>query len=85
VIALLDRPVRTAAACGAPGATPLGAAGRGAVAGLVATALLSVLARVMPGMRSPPPQAQQGGGGERKPVVPGDPFDRQQVERRQNG
>jgi hypothetical protein len=84
VIALLDRSVRTTAARGAPAATPLGVAGRGAVAGLVATALLSVLARVMPGMRNPPPQGESGGGGGGKPALPEDPFDRQQVHEWQN-
>lgn len=56
----------------------MGAAGRGAVAGLAATALLSVLARV-----TRPLMEQSGGGGKQqgggKPAPPQDPFDKQQV------
>jgi hypothetical protein len=52
--------------------TPVGAAGRGLAAGLVATLLLSALARVLPGMR------RGLGGGEKDPgtpAAPSDPFD----------
>jgi hypothetical protein len=67
----LQRPTRV------PHETPMGAAGRGLLAGLGATLLLSVLARVVPGMSN-----QRGGHGEqhgKQPPPPQDPFDRQQV------
>jgi hypothetical protein len=58
--------------------TPVGAAGRGLVAGLVATAVLSLLARVLPGMENQPgpPRARLG-----PPRRPDDPFDAEQVRR----
>ena len=51
------------------------AAGRGLLAGISATLLLSALARVLPGMRNQPEGAS--GGGRRPP--PADPFDKQLV------
>ena len=55
-------------------ATPLMAAGRGIVAGLAATVLLSVLARILPGMGGP-----SGNRAGDRPPPPHDPFDPQQV------
>ena len=79
VVALLGPAARV------PRETPLGAAGRGAVAGLAATALLSVLSRLTDplwqrsggGGGGGGGGKQQGGGGTPQP--PKDPFDRQQV------
>ena len=65
-----------------PQETPLGAAARGAAAGLMATLLLSVLARIMPGMRNQPGtpgEREQGSSGKLLP--PQDPSDRHQVRR----
>jgi uncharacterized membrane protein YagU involved in acid resistance len=52
-----------------PAPTPVGAAVRGAVGGVAATLLLSVLARVLPGMRDRPP------GRPVPAAAPSDPFD----------
>jgi hypothetical protein len=60
-----------------PHERPMGAAGRGLVAGVAATLLLSALARVLPGMSNQPDGASKGGQG--KPPPPANPFDRQQV------
>ena len=59
----------------APYPTPLGAAGRGMLAGLGASLMLSGLARVLPGMGNRP---QKEGGGK-APSPPRDPFDPAQV------
>src|SRR5829696_1443249 len=49
--------------------TPVAAAVRGAVGGVAATLLLSVLARVLPGLRNRQPRWPA------PPVAPSDPFD----------
>ena len=58
--------------------TPLGAAGRGVLAGVGASLLLSFLARVLPGMENtrpePEPEPAKDSSGP-----PDDPFDRRQV------
>lgn len=56
-----------------PRQTPSGAAGRGAVAGLTATLLLSVLARVMPGMSNQPDGGRQPQEGRPPSPNPDDP------------
>jgi hypothetical protein len=60
-----------------PTQAPILAAVRGAGAGLAATLLLSLLARVMPGMRNTPGGEQRHGS---QPPPPPDPFDPGQVQ-----
>ncbi len=56
--------------------TPLEIAFRGVAAGLAATAVLSVLSRLLPGMSNRHTEARPGS----KPQPPQDPGDRRQVE-----
>jgi hypothetical protein len=63
-----------------PRETPLGAAGRGLLAGLAGSLLLSVLARTLPSM-GPEPWGRRREEGE---VAPADPFDRDAVQRWQD-
>jgi hypothetical protein len=62
----------------APQETPMAAAGRGLLAGLAATLLLSVLARALPGM-SNQPGSGTGEEAGKQPPPPQDPFDERQV------
>lgn len=63
-----------------PGEAPLAAIGRGAVAGLVATALLSVLSRLTEPLWKMGGLGGSGGGsGGSKPKAPPDPFDPESV------
>ena len=84
VMALLGRAARVRQE------TPVGAAGRGAAAGLAATALLSVLSRItLPVWQRAGRAGSAGGGGAGrqrggKPPPPRDPFDRDQVIEWQN-
>ena len=59
-----------------PRRAPVVAAMRGAAAGLLATLLLSLLARVLPGMGNRP----SGGQGHGQPRPPQDPFDPRAVQ-----
>jgi hypothetical protein len=63
-----------------PNETPVRAAGRGLLGGLAASLLLSVLARVLPGMGNEPAgQGERPGGGGKDLRPPSDPFDARQV------
>ena len=63
-----------------PRETPLGAAGRGLLAGLAASLLLSLLSRLLPGMSNRPGgPGERGASGGKNPPPPDNPFDSRQV------